>query len=107
MLRLTSVRALRLGLGFASATSTPAVGLVAVVLASFARFFSGAARVVVARVFLVDAVVAVGVALGLGFGFDALRVFSILEGLSVFISLSLLSPLLLRFRFIEPRLEVL
>jgi len=61
----------------------------------------------VARVFLVNTVVAVAVALGLGFGFNALRVFSGLEGLSVFVSLSLLSPLLLYFYFIEPRLEVL
>jgi len=61
----------------------------------------------VARVFLVNATVAVRVALGLGFSFNALRIFSGLEGLSVFISLSLLLPLLLRFRFIEPRLKVL
>jgi len=51
--------------------------------------------------------VAVGVALGLGFGFAALYAFSGLKGLSVFISLSLSSPLLLRFYFLEPRLEVL
>ena len=50
---------------------------------------------------------AVGVILGLGFGFNALRIFSGLEGLLVFVSLSLSSPLLLRFYFIEPRLEVL
>ena len=50
---------------------------------------------------------AIGVVLGLGFGFNALRVFSSLEGLLVFILLSLLSPLLLRFYFIEPCLEVL
>ena len=60
-----------------------------------------------ARVFLVNAIVAVRVVLGLGFGFNTLYVFSSLEGLLVFILLSLLSLLLLRFRFIEPRLEVL
>jgi len=83
------------------------VGLIALVLASFARFFSGAARVTVARVVLLNAAVAVRVALGLGFGFNALRVFSGLEGLLVFVLLSLSSPLLLRFRFLELCLEVL
>jgi hypothetical protein len=107
MLQLTSIRALRLVLGFTLATSTPAIGLIAMVLASFARFFSGATQVVVVRVFLVNATVAVAVALGLGFSFNALYIFSSLEGLSVFISLSLLSPLLLHFRFIELRLKVL
>ena len=77
------------------------------VLASFARFFSGTIRVIVAQVFLVDAIVAVAVALGLGFSFNTLRVFSSLEGLLVFISLSLLLLLLLRFHFIKPYLEVL
>ena len=50
---------------------------------------------------------AIRVVLGLGFSFNTLRVFSSLESLLVFILLSLLLPLLLRFRFIEPRLEVL
>jgi len=83
------------------------MGLIALVLASFAYFFGGTIRVAVARVILLNAAVAVGVALGLGFSFNALRVFSGLEGLLVFVLLSLLSPLLLHFRFLEPRLEVL
>ena len=85
----------------------PAVALIALLLVSFARFLVGAARIAVPRVFLLDAVVAVGVALALPFAFNILRVFSSsLEALLVFISLSLLLPLLLYFRFLEPRLEV-
>ena len=49
---------------------------------------------------------AIRVILGLGFSFNTLYIFSSLEGLLVFILLSLLLPLLLYFCFIEPRLEV-
>ena len=50
---------------------------------------------------------AIRVALALPFAFNVLRVFfSGLKALLVFILLSLLLPLLLYFRFLEPRLKV-